>query len=237
MDRVGELESYVSRWLLRTAAGEDAPLNPLAKSVWAAVLFADISGFTEMTRLYQGRGDAGVEELALIVGRYLGGLIDRVFAWGGDIEKLYGDAFLAFWPASQGDREGSLRSALGCASEMIAHYDNQLAEDGTALRLRGALAAGNLRAVQVGGRSGQWHFFVAGPCLSSLSDMLAVASPGRIFTSAEARSAFPGLPELATPAQIDAAVKPAPARPTPDPDPPSPSAAFLRARCWPPATS
>jgi hypothetical protein len=65
--------AYVSRWLLRSAAREDAPLIPFAKSIWAAVLFADISGFTQMTRLYQDRGDAGVEELALIVGRYLGG--------------------------------------------------------------------------------------------------------------------------------------------------------------------
>ena len=73
-----------------------------------------------MTRLYQDRGTPGVEELALIVGRYLGGLIDLVFAWGGDIEKLYGDAFLAFWPASEPDRDDAVRSALGCASVMVA---------------------------------------------------------------------------------------------------------------------
>ncbi len=228
MERVGELESYVSRWLLRTAAGEDAPLIPFAKSIWAAVLFADISGFTQMTRLYQDRGDAEVEELALIVGRYLGGLIDLVFAWGGDIEKLYGDAFLAFWPASEPDRDGAVRNALGCASVMVSCYDNQITEDGTALRLRGALAAGDLCAVQAGGRSGQWHFFLAGPSLSSLSDMLAVAPPGKIFSSAGVRSAFPRLPELATSAQIDAAVKMAAARPTPVPDVPPPKA-LLRA--------
>jgi class 3 adenylate cyclase len=228
VDRVGELESFVSRWLLRTAAGKDAPLNPFAKSLWAAVLFADISGFTQMTRLYQDRGDAGVEELALIVGRYLGGLIDRVFGWGGDIEKLYGDAFLAFWPASEADREGALRNALGCASDMITRYDRQTVGHGTVLRLRGALAVGDLRAVQVGGRSGQWHFFITGPCLSDLSNMLAAAPPGKIFTSADVRSAFPSLPELAAPAQIDAAAKTAPAQPCPSLDGP-PSEAFLRA--------
>ena len=149
-----------------------------------------------MTRLYQDRGDAGVEELALIVGRYLGGLIDLVFAWGGDIEKLYGDAFLAFWPALEPDRDALVRSALGCASEMVSCYDNQVTEDGTALRLRGALAAGDLRAVQAGGRSGQWHFFLAGPSLSSLPDMLAVATAGKDFSSAGVRSAFPRLPGL-----------------------------------------
>jgi class 3 adenylate cyclase len=228
VDRVEELESYMSRWLLRTAAGSDAPQNPSAESIWAVVLFADISGFTQMTRLYHDRGEAGVEELALIVGRYLGGLIDRVFAWGGDIEKLYGDAFLAFWPASDTDRQGALRSALGCASDMIARYDSQTVGDGTVLRLRGALAAGDLRAVQVGGRSGQWHFFIAGPSLSSLSDMLAVAPSGKIFSSADVRSAFPSLPELATVAQIDAAAKAATSRPTWSPDAPF-SEAFLRA--------
>jgi class 3 adenylate cyclase len=228
VDRVGELESFVSRWLLRTAAGKDAPLNPFAKSIWAVVLFADISGFTQMTRLYQDRGDAGVEELALIVGRYLGSLIDRVFGWGGDIEKLYGDAFLAFWPASEADREGALRNALGCASDMITHYDRQTVGHGTVLRLRGALAVGDLRAVQVGGRSGQWHFFITGPCLSDLSNMLAAAPPGKILNSADVRSAFPSLPELAAPAQIDAAAKMASAQPSPSLDGPPPEA-LLRA--------
>ena len=57
------------------------------------------------------------------MGRYLEGLIDRVFAWGGDVEKLYGDAFLAFWPV-EADREAALRSALKCASEMVARYDD-----------------------------------------------------------------------------------------------------------------
>ena len=184
-----------------------------------------------------GSGDAEVEELALIVGRYLGGLIDLVFAWGGDIEKLYGDAFLAFWPASEPDRDGAVRNALGCASVMVSCYDNQITEDGTALRLRGALAAGDLCAVQAGGRSGQWHFFLAGPSLSSLSDMLAVAPPGKIFSSAGVRSAFPRLPELATSAQIDAAVKMA-ARPTPVPDvPPEGPPASVPARALAPAGS
>lgn len=181
-----------------------------------------------MTRLYQDRGDAGVEELALIVGRFLGGLIDRVFGWGGDIEKLYGDAFLAFWPASEADREGALRNALGCAADLIAHYDNRTVGDATVLRLRGALAAGEVRAVQVGGRSGQWHFFITGPCLSNLSDMLAAAPPGKIFNSADVRLAFPGLPQLATPAQIGGAGSMAASQPYPSLDGP-PSEAFLRA--------
>ena len=94
--------------------------------------------------------------------------------------------------------------------------------------MRGALAAGDLRAVQVGGGSGQWHFFITGPCLFNLSDMLAAAPPGKIFNSADVRSAFPNLPELATPAQINAAAKTTPVRPSPSLDGP-PSEAFLRA--------
>ena len=58
--------------------------------------------------------------------------------------------------------------------------------------------------------------------------MLAAAPPGKIFNSADVRSAFPSLPELATPAQIDAAAKTAPAQSSPSLDGP-PSEAFLRA--------
>ena len=182
MDRAGELECYVPKWLLRAAGGSDTRLEASASQVWAAVLFADISGFTRMMRLYQDRGDAGVEELALVVGRYLGGLIDRVLAWGGDIEKLYGDAFLAFWPAPETERERALANALGCASEIVAQYDGQLAEDGSALRLRCALAAGDLRAVRVGGRSGQWHFFMAGPSFPAC--LICSPQPGRARSQA-----------------------------------------------------
>ena len=66
------LNGYVPRWLLHAACEGAAPPRPRIVPMRAAVVFADISGFSRLTRLYQEKGKAGVEELSLIIGDYLG---------------------------------------------------------------------------------------------------------------------------------------------------------------------
>ena len=82
------LDAHMPRWLLQAACGEAEPLRPWIRPLRAAALFADISGFSRLTKVYQDKGDEGVEELSLVISEYLGRLIDCVFAWGGDIENL-----------------------------------------------------------------------------------------------------------------------------------------------------
>src|SRR6202041_148699 len=90
----------------------------------------------------------------LIISEYLGRLIDCVFAWGGDIENLYGDAILAFWPETASDPAAAMRLALGCAADIVGRHDNHVAPGGVALRIRVAAVAGDLSAVQTGGGGG-----------------------------------------------------------------------------------
>ena len=71
-------DAHMPRWLLQAADGETEPLQPWIRPVRAAALFADISGFSRLTRVYQDKGDEGVEQLSLIISEYLGRLIDCV---------------------------------------------------------------------------------------------------------------------------------------------------------------
>ena len=56
----------------------------------AAVLFADVSGFTPLTAKYAQQGPVGAEILVRELSRYFGQLVDVITSYGGDIVKFAG---------------------------------------------------------------------------------------------------------------------------------------------------
>ena len=223
------LDAHMPRWLLQAACGEAEPLRPWIRPLRAAALFADISGFSRLTRVYQDKGDEGVEELSLIISEYLGRLIDCVFAWGGDIENLYGDAILAFWPETAPDPAAAMRLALGCAADMVGRHDNHIAPGGVALRIRAAVVAGDLSAVQAGGGDGEWIFMLSGDCLGEIPPLLRLAQPGQVGIAGAIRAALPLVPEIATPRLLRGLIDASPAPVAPPAAPLAAEAALLRA--------
>src|SRR6187431_3640463 len=93
------LASYVPKLIQKRVAQNPVPIDsPLAKDFQAAVLFADISGFTALTERLAEKGTSGVETLARILNDYFGQLIDLVYDYGGDVVKFGGDAIIIIWP-------------------------------------------------------------------------------------------------------------------------------------------
>ena len=78
---------------------------PVAEDMQAAILFADISGFTLLTEHLAETGPTGVETLARILNEYFGQLIDIIHDYGGDVVKFAGDAVIAVWPIVADDVE------------------------------------------------------------------------------------------------------------------------------------
>lgn len=64
----------------------------------AALLFADISGFTAMSEKLTALGREGSEEVTKIINGYFTPLIDIIVDWGGDIYRFGGDAIFSFFP-------------------------------------------------------------------------------------------------------------------------------------------
>lgn len=64
----------------------------------AAVIFADISGFTDLSDKYQSY-ENGASKLSMVLNFYLGSMVDEILSNGGDIMKYAGDAFLAIFRA------------------------------------------------------------------------------------------------------------------------------------------
>ena len=112
------------------------------------VLFADLTGFTEMSE----RLDA--EEVKAIVDRAFEGLAELVTLYGGRVDKVIGDEIMAVFGAPQAHEDDPER-AVRCALEMqrqLTTYSHQLERDrGVKLGMRIGVNSGEVVAGIVGG--------------------------------------------------------------------------------------
>ncbi len=188
-DLVKTLASYVPTWVARQlAANPQLPTEPKAERFQAAVLFADISGFTPLAEQLSARGPAGAEELTRILNAYFGQLIDLVLALGGDVLKFAGDGALALWPATEEDLAVATRRAAQCslAFQMMLH--NYEAVEGVRLSMRIGIAAGEVVAASFGGLRGRWEFLIAGQPLIQMGEANRLAKPGEVVLSSQAHA-------------------------------------------------
>jgi class 3 adenylate cyclase/tetratricopeptide (TPR) repeat protein len=197
------LASYVPNLIVRRLVANPAPLTaPHGERFPAAVLFADISGFTPLAERMAQRGPSGAEELTIILNAYFGQLIELVTTLGGDVIKFAGDAALALWPAGGENPErpgddappGNSTQALATATlraaqasmalQMILH--NYEPTEGVHLSMRLGIGAGEILAASVGGQRGRWEFLVAGEPLVQMGIANKQAKPGDVVLSPEA---------------------------------------------------
>jgi class 3 adenylate cyclase len=81
----------------------------------AAVLFADISGFTELSEKYQNL-ENGASKLSAVLNFYLGIMVQEILSHDGDIIKYAGDAFIAtFRKDNQMSIQNSIHNAIDTA--------------------------------------------------------------------------------------------------------------------------
>src|SRR5687767_10981399 len=147
---VETLSSYVPALITRRLAGNSNRFTqPTTERFSAAVLFADISGFTALTERLAARGPAGAEEMTHLLNTYFGQLVDLITSHGGDIVKFAGDAVLALWPTTVTDEDLATltRRVAQCGLAVQERLnDYQVAED-VRLSLKLAIGAGNVSIV------------------------------------------------------------------------------------------
>lgn len=178
------LASYVPTVILDRLSQRPEPLRaPLAETRTGALLLADISDFTRLTRLHDGHRAAGAERLGRTLSDVFADLIQLIHAQGGDVLTFAGDAMLAFWPATQPDGALANERAATCALGMQAalHHRRDLAQHGITLRI--GLATGPITLLHVGGHGDRWDMLVTGPCLAELSRAKQSASPGEVVAT------------------------------------------------------
>src|SRR5262249_43459363 len=99
-----QLDAFVPAFIRQRIAVEPSPpAGGVAERFPAALLLADLSGFSGLAERFAQRGPAGAEDLKDLLNLFFGRLIDMVAVHGGQVLKFPGDATLAFWPVEQGD--------------------------------------------------------------------------------------------------------------------------------------
>lgn len=190
------LASYVPKLIQKRVIANPAPIEaPVAENLQAAVLFADISGFTLLTERMAERGPTGVETLARILNEYFGQLIDIVHEYGGDVVKFAGDAVIAVWPIvpdpsiddsiTRADQWQWTMRAAECAIEIHKRLTNYKVE-GASLYLKLAISMGEITTVHVGGVFNRWEFLLTGTPLIELGIANQIAWAGDILITPSA---------------------------------------------------
>lgn len=188
------LTSYIPQFITQRLARQTAaPTQPSFEEFDAAVLFADISGFTALAERLAEEGPAGAETLSRILNDYFGQLIDVIVGHQGDVVKFAGDALLAVWPAAAG--AGGLATTVQLAAEcgLVAQKTLQRfqAVSGQRLTLRMSLSAGMVQVTHLGGTHGRWEVLFAGPPLVELSQLRTQMQPGQVVLADSAKALMP----------------------------------------------
>jgi class 3 adenylate cyclase/tetratricopeptide (TPR) repeat protein len=181
------LRSYVPGLLASRFLARPAPLDaPVVERFPAAVLFADISGFTPLADRLARRGPAGAEELSSFLNAYFGELTALIAGQGGEVVSFAGDGLLAVWPTSDEDLAATTCCAGRCALAVQAALRDYQAVDGLRLSLRVGVGAGEVMALHVGGVGGRWHLLLAGTPFVQGGLAEQRAAPGEVVLSAAA---------------------------------------------------
>jgi len=190
------LASYVPKLIQNRIIADPSPIeSPVADEFQAAVLFADISGFTRLTERLAEKGPTGVENLARILNEYFGQIIDIIHEYGGDVVKFAGDAVIAVWniasdspeagPVTRADQwQWTMRTAE-CALKIRERLTNYKAEDANLL-LKLAVSMGTITSAHVGGVFNRWEFLLTGNPLVEVGIANTLANAGEIFITPSA---------------------------------------------------
>ena len=183
----------------------DPTLAPLVEQFPAAVLFADISGFTPLTEALAQRGAEGPEEMTRLLNAYFSRLIVAIEAEGGEVVKFSGDALTALFPATAEPAGHATRRAVQAAAAMHALMGDfatlPTSAGPIALAVKIGVGVGTVYAFRVGGVLERWEYVVAGDPLRQVAEAEHNAGPGETIISPEtaAMLASPTTPSALSP--------------------------------------
>lgn len=196
-DPIKTLTSYVPALVVRRVAADHRPVSePTAERFGAAVLFADIRGFTAIADKLARQGQVGAEHLADLLNECFEQLITLIHEHGGEVTKFAGDALLALWPVDEGISRLGVEARTALARMVIRAAQCGLAiqealdvidkNSQQRLLLQVGIGAGDVYSVHLGGVLNRWEFLLSGAPLAQMSQAKEAARPGHVVLSPEA---------------------------------------------------
>jgi len=194
-DLLRTLAAYVPPPITRVTLSETSPVPPTqarANRFPAAILFADVSGFTPLTEALAQRGSEGPEELTRLLNSYFGRMIAVIEGQGGDVVQFSGDAVTVVFPAMEEDLGIATRRAKQAAEAMQGAMGEFAAlETSTgpvALGMKIGIGAGEILTAQVGGVRGRWEYVIAGDPLRQMAQAEHQAERSQVVLSPETKA-------------------------------------------------
>ncbi|XP_035907479.1 adenylate cyclase type 10-like isoform X1 [Anopheles stephensi] len=127
-----------------------------------AMMFVDVSGFTDLSELYHNPENGGASKLSQVLNTYLGGIVNEILGHGGDILKFSGDAILVLFKANSSvSLPDAIHRAIDTAIIIQLSYGRYKTDVGVTLRNKIAISAGEVHFSLVGNESFS-HYVVAG---------------------------------------------------------------------------
>ncbi|XP_046887362.1 adenylate cyclase type 10-like [Hypomesus transpacificus] len=152
---------------------------PYAENFQGVLLFADVSGFTNLTEKFSQscKKGYGADELTRTLNSYIGDIVSHILDAGGDILNYAGDAILALWAVELKRLSDVISLVVKCSLVIQDKCGVRKTGVGCQLRVKIGISAGKLSKVIVGDDVSQ-YFVVIGRAVDEvrLAEGLAVAS-------------------------------------------------------------
>ncbi|MBI2947169.1 MAG: AAA family ATPase [Verrucomicrobia bacterium] len=186
--KLDTLLSYVPPTVARQVAGGELPVtNARMDRFPAAVVFADICGFTGLTESLT-QSSLGAEEVSRVLNDYFGQLVEIVADHGGEVWKFAGDAPILTWPAVREDLVTATCRAAQCSLAIQKALSDYRATERVQLSMRAGVSAGEVAVAHVGGVGGHWEALLTGTALREASCAQQRARPRDVVLAREAQA-------------------------------------------------
>jgi class 3 adenylate cyclase/tetratricopeptide (TPR) repeat protein len=185
LSAVGEpayLSSLHEQWLAHEPAGASW------RDVDGSLVFADVSGFTQLSERLARRGKAGAEELTDIVNEVVGGLLEAAVPLGGDLLKYGGDALLLLFTGDGHERRAA-SACMGMQQSLRRFRGRPTSAGKITLRMSVGADAGRFFFCLAGGSHRE--LLVAGPDVTRVASLEAAAEAGQVLLGSALAAALP----------------------------------------------
>jgi class 3 adenylate cyclase/tetratricopeptide (TPR) repeat protein len=200
------ISAYVPTFITgQILANPSISLAGWEKRMNAALLFADVSGFTAMSEGLAQMGKEGAETLTNILNAYFTTMIDLVHSYGGQVIKFGGDAITCAFvsqsisePANLSPCEalnnlsGDVLHACACAlamQEKMVEFQAVETEGGTfELRMKIGISAGSVLFLSMGDPHIGLEYVLAGHPLDRMAEAEHHAAAGEVVIDEECMS-------------------------------------------------
>ncbi len=183
------LKRYLPATVVESILRGETSIDGPPEKYTATVLFADLVGFTEMTRKLR------VAKMSRLLNDYLGEMCEAVFLHDGTVDKFIGDAVMAVFGAPvKLDPRVQVERAIAAAHSMqesLVRISREWERQGVgALHMRigihqGPLVMGNF------GNERRSDFTAIGPTVNMASRLQSSCQPGEVLVSGEVYDYLP----------------------------------------------